>query len=117
MTEISSVEEADRIVAGSHARPVLLLKHSTRCGISAYAHGQFTVFQRNHPGLALTYARVLVIENRPVSLWLADRLNVRHASPQVILIAGGSAVWHASQFSVNEQAIADAVNATAGKEA
>lgn len=50
---------------------------------------------------------VKVIESRPLSLWLADRLNVKHASPQIMLVKNGVVVWHASHGSICVQALAD----------
>lgn len=50
---------------------------------------------------------VKVIESRPLSLWLADRLNVNHASPQIMLVKNGVVVWHASHGSIRVQALAD----------
>jgi len=117
MVELRSVEQAGHLIAESSKRPVLLLKHSTRCGISAYADGQFRMFQEEHADPPVTCARVLVVEERAVSMWLAERLGVPHASPQIMLIAGGNVVWHASHYSVNEKNIEEAMNRTTGKEA
>ncbi len=52
---------------------------------------------------------VKVIESRPLSLWLADRLRVKHASPQVMLVKNGDVVWDASHGSIRVPALADAV--------
>jgi bacillithiol system protein YtxJ len=43
---------------------------------------------------------VLVREDRPLSLAVAERTGVRHESPQVICISGGRAVGHASHREV-----------------
>ena len=110
ITDVRSQEEAQRLLDASASVPVLLLKHSTRCPISFAAAAEFESFHDTHAGQAqsLRFARVLVIEDRPVSLWLAEELGVMHASPQALLIAHGQAVWHASHRAITAAAIASA---------
>jgi len=43
---------------------------------------------------------VLVREDRPLSLAVAERTGVMHESPQVICLVGGKAVRHASHRDV-----------------
>jgi bacillithiol system protein YtxJ len=43
---------------------------------------------------------VLVREDRPLSLAVAERSGVRHESPQVICLVGGKAVKHASHHEI-----------------
>jgi len=48
---------------------------------------------------------VLVREDRPLSLAVAERSGVRHESPQVICLVGGKAVGHASHSGITAQAL------------
>jgi bacillithiol system protein YtxJ len=43
---------------------------------------------------------VLVREDRPLSLAIAERSGVAHQSPQVICFEGGKAVGHASHYDI-----------------
>jgi bacillithiol system protein YtxJ len=52
---------------------------------------------------------VRVIEERPVSLALAERVGVKHESPQAILIRDGRPLWHASHGAITAGALAAAV--------
>ena len=52
---------------------------------------------------------VKVIESRPLSLWLADRLQVKHASPQIMVVKNGTVVWRASHGSLRVPALVDAL--------
>jgi bacillithiol system protein YtxJ len=54
------------------------------------------------------HAWVRVIEERPVSLHLAERLGVRHQSPQALLIRNGAAVWNASHHAITASALQNA---------
>ena len=91
----------------SRSRPVFLLKHSTRCSISAAALREYRHFEATEPGAELW--RVLVIEKRLLSAKVASESGLRHESPQVLLLSGGQVVWHASHWSITEEAMADAL--------
>jgi len=113
MIDLVTQEEAEHLLAESSATPVFIFKHSTRCPMSAAALAEFTSFLQERPDLSARAARVLVIENRPVSQWLAQRLNVPHASPQVLLVVGGSVAWHASHDDIGRAALESATDAAA----
>ena len=75
-----------------------IFKHSTRCPVSFEAQREVERFAES--GAEIPIYRVLVVENRATSSAIADRLGVAHASPQVILVAGGEPAWHASHWDV-----------------
>lgn len=52
-----------------------------------------------------------VIEERPVSLALAERVGVKHESPQALLIKDGRALWHDSHRAITTEALVSAVTA------
>jgi bacillithiol system protein YtxJ len=54
---------------------------------------------------------VRVIEERPVSLALAERVGVQHQSPQALLIRNGAALWNASHHDITTEALQNAVAA------
>lgn len=85
----------------------LVLKHSTRCSVSARAFSIVGQFADENPGVPVFI--VPVIECRSVSNFLAASLNVRHQSPQVLLLRDGEVVWHASHFAIALQALNEAI--------
>lgn len=54
-------------------------------------------------------ALVRVIEERPVSLALAERVGVQHQSPQALLIKNGKVIWHDSHGRITAAALKAAV--------
>ena len=105
--ELTTQAEAEELFAREGA--VLLFKHSTRCGISAGAARQVDRFQKEHPDLPVTWARVLVVENRGLSRWLTEHLSMIHESPQLILTIDGKAVWDTSHHYIEEREITSAL--------
>lgn len=103
--ELTNMEDWSRLVQDSSRNPVLLLKHSTRCPISAEAHDQFLKHVKLDALPNVEYAVVLVVEQRPVSNAIAEALGVKHESPQAILIKNGQAVWHDSHWRITADAL------------
>lgn len=86
----------------SHVRPLLLFKHSHTCGISAEALDELRAHIDEQPAVAhVKYAMVTVQTHRDLSNTIAQRLGLRHETPQAILVRGGRVVWSASHFRVN----------------
>ncbi|PYI54647.1 bacillithiol system redox-active protein YtxJ [Paenibacillus flagellatus] len=100
--ELESEKQWLSLLESSSETPVLVFKHSTRCPISAEAHDQWLSYLGDSPNPDIEYAIVLVVESRPVSNLIADTLNVKHESPQAILVKGRRAVWHTSHGRITE---------------
>ena len=108
--ECRTNQDFDRLVASSHTRPVFLFKHSTRCPISGSrwrAYESFAGMRKD-----ADFARVLVVENRSVSAYVAGQTDVTHQSPQAILLFQGEPVWHVSHWSITEEAMTAALEGT-----
>ena len=69
--------------------PLVLFKHSTRCPTSAEALDEFEAFVKDHPEAA-RYFYLDLIAHRNVSNAIAQLLEVRHESPQLILLEEGA---------------------------
>lgn len=96
-------EQADwqRLLERSEEEPVLIFKHSTQCPISAAAWKEFEKFAaKTAERGGVTNAFVKVIESRPVSNQIAEDLDVKHESPQAILLKNRRAVWSASHYQI-----------------
>jgi bacillithiol system protein YtxJ len=115
LTPLERLDELHRLIAESESRPVLLFKHSYTCGVSMealdelVAHLNDRVDDRAPARVAPQYAMVTVQTHRAVSNAIAQRLGVRHETPQALLIRDGRVVWSASHFRVTAAAVDDAI--------
>ncbi|OPZ17855.1 MAG: hypothetical protein BWZ10_01129 [candidate division BRC1 bacterium ADurb.BinA364] len=109
--EMRSLEDLDSALAASQSEPMFLFKHSTVCPISAAARDAVGEFLRGAGAAAPAFRLVKVIESRPVSNAIAERLGVQHQSPQLILVKAGQAVWSASHGAIQPSAIEQALAA------
>lgn len=110
MIRITSIEELNSFLDHSSQKPLLLFKHSTRCPISAAAHREVETYLNDSPNAEVTYGLIYVVEDREVSNEAADRLNVQHASPQVVLVKDGQSVWNTSHSALTSNALKGILN-------
>ncbi len=91
-----SSRDFEEFVASGEAG--FILKHSTRCPVSSEAKKEFEAFAEDSPDIPAFL--VLVVENRATSNAVTQELDVKHASPQAILVQSGKATWNASHWDV-----------------
>ena len=84
---------------------VFLFKHSTRCGTSTRALRQVSSYEEVFGSIPVYL--IDVISEQTLARSIADRLGIRHQSPQIILLAGGQPVWHASHGAVTTEILAE----------
>lgn len=103
---ISDSSQVEPIIEASKEKPQLIYKHSHRCSVCFVAKGGLEQAAEEIQDFADMHF-LNVVNNRETSNYIASELEVRHESPQVILIDNGEAVWHASHGSINKDAILD----------
>ena len=102
VNELKTTADIDEMLAASEEEPVALLKHSIACPISARGQGQFVGLEED--GDPPLYA-VVVQYARSISDELADRLGIRHETPQAVIIRNGDAVFHQNHYAINTAAL------------
>ena len=110
MHPIVTDADLDQLLAAPLA---VLYKHSPICPTSDVAYEEMLAFLRHS---AVPVYMVDVILHRPLSRALAERIGVRHASPQVIILRDGVAAWHRSHYEIQAEAMARIVDHLAGQE-
>ncbi len=94
--------EAD--VASALAQPLAVVyKHSPICPTSGIAYEEMSSLRRLHEDVPVYL--VDVVHSRPLSRYIAERVGVVHASPQVIILRAGVPAWHGSHFDLSAEAI------------
>lgn len=101
---VHEVTDAAALAAALGGPRAVLFKHSTRCPVSAYAIGEVMDFAGTHPEWPVYVVRV--IEQRTLSDETAERLQVRHESPQAFVLHRGRLCWHGSHNEVTAEALA-----------
>lgn len=104
--QMKNIEELNDFI--QQPGKLLLFKHSTTCPISAKAYDEFQSFVSENGGIQA--ATVFVIEDRPVSNYIAEQFNIKHESPQIFLIENGNVLWNTSHWKITKKAIKEALN-------
>jgi bacillithiol system protein YtxJ len=82
---LESVDQLDNIINNSTIKPKVIFKHSTRCGISRMVLNQFEKGYESNED-EVTYYFLDLLNYREVSNAVAEKLNVVHQSPQLIIL-------------------------------
>ncbi|MDV7188262.1 bacillithiol system redox-active protein YtxJ [Lutibacter sp. TH_r2] len=100
--------QLDTLLVSSESNPVLLFKHSTRCGISRFVLKNFERSFDFSENEIETYFLDL-IKFRAISNEIAERFNVHHQSPQVIVLKNREVVYHDSHNGISVKGIKKAI--------
>jgi len=99
---IDRLDQLDAITINSSLRPQVLFKHSTRCSISSMALNRLKDLEAGFFDKA-DFHYLDLIAYREISNAIAERFQVHHESPQVILVKNGEAVYDASHMEISTQ--------------
>jgi len=102
--QLASTEQINDIVLRAQEKPVLIFKHSTRCGISSMALNSFTSKWTSDNELADVYMLDL-LRHRDVSNEIAEITGVFHQSPQVIVLKGTEVIYEESHSGIDAREI------------
>jgi len=107
--ELTTLEQWSETFDQSEQKPLFVFKHSTTCPISAEALREFEQYLQEDPKKDISYVLVKVIESRPVSNQITEDIQVKHESPQAIMIHNKKAVWNASHWKITSKSIKEAM--------
>ncbi|WP_340198477.1 bacillithiol system redox-active protein YtxJ [Ascidiimonas sp. W6] len=97
---LENINQLNDIVELSKETPVVIFKHSTRCGISRMVLNGFErEFDIEDDKIKLYFLDL--IQFRKISNEIATRFNVWHESPQLLLIKKGEMIHHSSHSSIS----------------
>jgi bacillithiol system protein YtxJ len=94
---LDSIEQLDQIAKASNTKPQLIFKHSTTCSISKMA---FSRFERAEAPETIDFYYLDLLNFRNISNAIAEKFQVNHESPQVILIKNEACVYDESHYGI-----------------
>lgn len=97
--EISDVDTIPEIMDLSEHKIQIIYKHSHRCGVCLIAKEEMEKLAKEFLKVADLYM-VNVIRQRAISNAISQRLEIRHESPQIIILEGGVVKWKGSHWDV-----------------
>ena len=103
MIEVTSASQLKSLLDENQDKNLFILKHSTRCPVSAMAFAQFERFASKHKNVVCAFIKL--IENREASNLLTELSGVAHESPQVIQFNIGEMAWSVTHSEIQEDAL------------
>ena len=101
---ITNAEDVMAIIEKSEHKPQLIFKHSVTCGISNFAQEKLITGNELITAKAdFNYLDLLAY--RAVSNFIADKLNVLHQSPQIIILKDKKVIYTATHSAINPDKI------------
>ena len=101
---LTEPQQLNGLVKESSSIPVIIYKHSSRCGLSAMTENKLEEgWELLQPKVKLYFLDL--IRDREVSKSVAERFNVRHQSPQILIIKNGICVYNSSHYEINVKTI------------
>ncbi|MDP3393613.1 bacillithiol system redox-active protein YtxJ [Sediminibacterium sp.] len=103
---LTELDQLDNISKKSFEAPQVIFKHSTRCSISSMALNRL---ERETPPSNIDFYYLDLIKFRTISGLIAERFNVYHESPQILVIKNGECIYDESHQGINMNEIAEQV--------
>lgn len=101
---LTQIAQLDSIIEESAEKPVVIFKHSTRCSISRMALKNFEREYNLEESEVAPYFLDL-LEHRDISNEIAQKFQVIHQSPQLLLIKNGKSVYDVSHSEIDAEAL------------
>ena len=102
---LESIDQLDKIVDSSTGKPSIIFKHSTSCPISSIAKLRLDDHWDIKDEVDLYYLDL--IKHRNVSNQIAEKFEIVHESPQLLVIKDGRCVYDVSHMDINVQEVKD----------
>lgn len=99
-TELTSSDDLKTLIEASYEKPQLIFKHSMTCGVSGMTKRRF---EGDAGSFSDKYAFYLLVvqKNRELSGQVAVQFQVRHESPQLLIVKDGVVISHASHWQID----------------
>lgn len=101
---LSGEDQLPEIIERSATTPQVIFKHSTRCSISSMAKNRL---DRSDVPEGIDFYYFDLLANRELSNKIADKFDVYHESPQVLVIRNGECVYDESHSGISMDMIVE----------
>ena len=98
--KLTKIEQIEGLVEESKTQPVVIFKHSTSCSISSMARSRLERQWSDNDLDNLKPYYLDLLAYRPVSNEVADFFQIRHESPQLLLIQDGICTYNGSHMGI-----------------
>ena len=106
---LNNLSQLDQINEASKNKAQVLFKHSTRCSVSTFAKRVVVSEFSDALDAKMDVHYLDLISYRDISGAIADKYNVQHQSPQILVIVNGTCVYSATHSDVSLEKAAELI--------
>ncbi|MGK7393697.1 MAG: bacillithiol system redox-active protein YtxJ [Candidatus Cyclobacteriaceae bacterium M3_2C_046] len=99
--ELNNEQQLKEIEQLSFNQPVVIFKNSTRCPISSSVLRRMQSAWDEQEMKNIHFYLLDIIAYRNLSNMLAQQFQVRHESPQMLIIQDGTCIYHESHYDIS----------------
>lgn len=107
--DLVSFSQLDDIISLSADKPVVIFKHSTRRQVSSIA---LTRLIKAGPVNEAPFYFLDLLSHRQLSSFIAEKFQVSHESPQLLLIKNGECVYEESHLGISAGELLEQIKAS-----
>ena len=107
--KLESQRDLDTLIEQSAENICLIMKYSTRCASSAMVHRRLERDWNEDEMNGTNLFFLDIIRFRDISNTVSEKFNVRHESPQILLVDKGRLVHDSSHFLISYETIKSAL--------
>lgn len=96
--QLNLSDQLDDIIEQSKYTPQVIFKHSTRCSISIMAISRL---EREPMPEGMSFYYLDLLSYRELSNLIAEKFNVEHQSPQILLIKNGQCTYEETHSAIS----------------
>lgn len=98
MKIFNTIEEWNDILDQSNKEPVLVLKHSNTCPVSAKGYAEVEKFSKENPAVKVF---VLIVQDAlELKQQIAEEVDIVHESPQILFLKDRKVVYSANHHDI-----------------
>ncbi len=101
---LTNIEQLNLIQQNSHQTPQVIFKHSITCSISKMALARM---ERSEAPENIQFYYLDLLNYRAISNTIAEKFNVYHESPQILLIKNGECSFDESHGGIQMEEIVE----------
>jgi bacillithiol system protein YtxJ len=106
---LNSKDDLDEAITSSSNSLVILFKHSTRCSISRMAEKMLAMGWDESLDTVEAY-HLDLLSHRDVSAAIAEKLNIPHQSPQLLVLQNGAVLEVANHSDISAEVVKKHIN-------
>ncbi|HOX82624.1 MAG TPA: bacillithiol system redox-active protein YtxJ [Chryseolinea sp.] len=111
-TALKELSQIEKIVEESTNQRILIFKHSTSCSISRTTLDRLERNWKEEELGKLKPYYLDLLNFRNISHAIAQKFDVEHESPQVLIIENGKSIYDQSHFGIDYKSVKEFSNAS-----